>query len=55
MGEWKRKSAGILIEGIDPRQAVFRGQKIVKHRFRKIVKHAYPIHNKGMAVTGGAV
>jgi hypothetical protein len=46
--EWKRKNAGsILIEGIDPRQAVFRGQKIVKH--------AYPLHNNGMAVTGGAV
>ena len=47
MGEWKRKSAGILIEGIDPRQAVFRGQKIVKH--------AYPLHSNGMAVTGGIV
>ena len=46
--EWKRKRAGsILIEGIDPRHAVFRGQKNVKL--------AYPLNNIGMAVTGGVV
>ena len=47
MGEWKRKSAGILIEGIDPRQVVFCSQKFVKQ--------AYPLHSNGLAITGGEV